>query len=101
MTVPETVPVSVTEPVGGAAGAGVLSPPPPPLQEARVTKRNASATARPTDRVRDNSDGIGFLILISVRCGFPVAGDPVGSSRSGGIVRYGGQTIQPFFRGIS
>jgi hypothetical protein len=62
ITVPDTVPVSVTEPVGGAAGVSPLPLLPPPLpQEARATTRTASATLLPIDRIQDSSEDIMFL----------------------------------------
>jgi hypothetical protein len=45
MTVPETVPVMVVEPVAGVGGAVVLPPPdPPPLHELRASKNVAQIT---------------------------------------------------------
>jgi len=46
MTVPETVPVMVTEPAAGAGGVVVLPPPdPPPLHEPRASKSVTQATS--------------------------------------------------------
>ena len=67
ITVPDTVPVIVTEAAGGAPGTMELSPPPLPPQETNATKRTANATLRPINRIQDNSEDIGALSNLSLR----------------------------------